>query len=123
MNPLQEYVTENPDITLSQGMHDPECGQCILELCSLASGVDWTDDPDFLELPDIRSLNDAAWSSDATRTQHLLRVGVAVWPWREANRWQKQDFAKRLAELTIKRVLPPILREAGLDDVADRCAS
>ena len=121
MNPLQEYISENPGITISSKRHEPGCGQCILELCSQALGKDWTDDPYDLELPDIRALNDAAWSSDAMRTEHMLRVGVAVWPWREASRGQQQLFIDRLAELTIRRVLPPVLREARLNDVADRC--
>lgn len=122
MNELEQYLSENPTATLTEGGHDsPECGACILEVCSLAMGVEWTDDPERLNLPDIRPLNDAEWSSDTLRTQHLTRVGVAVWAWRTATEGKKATFTRRLAELTIRRVIPPILNAAGLTDEAERC--
>ena len=121
MNQLEQYLDGNPT-TLTQGRHvNPECGACILEVCSQALHMEWTDAPMLLDLPDMRPLNDAAWPSDEMRTQYLTRVAVAVWPWRDATADQRRKFARRLAELTIKRVLPPVLLAAGLKAEAERC--
>jgi hypothetical protein len=120
-NELTDYIANHP-VTIKSGKHDsPECGMCILELCSLALGVEWTDDPGVLGLPDIRRLNDAKWCDAETRTREMLRLGVAVWPWRTATDERRVAFARRLSELTIRRVLPPMLRHIGLPREADQC--
>lgn len=122
-NGLTDYIASRP-VTLTSGKHNsPERGMCILELCSLALGIEWTDSPDILGLPDIRRMNDAKWCDDETRTREMLRLGVAIWPWRTATDEQRFLFVSRLAELTIRRVLPPMLRNAGLNVEADRCES
>ena len=121
MNQLEEYFKANP-VILKKGVHkSPECGACILEVCSVVLGVDWTDDPTALNLPDIRGLNDARWSTDELRTEQMMRVGVAIWSWRDASNEQKTRFARKLAELTIRRVLPDVLESVGLREEAKRC--
>jgi len=122
MNALENYIQNNKNIILKVGSHkDSSCEQCILELCSAVLGKKWTDNPRILGLPDLRPLNDAHWTSDKIRTEQMLRVAVAIWPWRESSVEKKISFSRKLAELTIRRVLPLVLREANMPNQALTC--
>jgi hypothetical protein len=106
---------------LLDGKHEEDGEACVLEVASVARGVPWTDDPERVGLPDLRALNDAGWSSDVVRTEHLAPVVVALWDWPDWSEERRVAFSTKLAELTIRRVLPLALRAVGLEDEAARC--
>ena len=124
---------------LRSGQHDPPNGAC--EVCAREAAYllralprtptgrislskralasvrdDWTDSPEGSHTDRAcQILNDAAWSSDAARTAGckplvLLREADAVEGW-----------AAIYAEATIRRILPVVLRSAGLEAEAERC--
>ena len=64
-------------------------------------------------------LNDSKWSSPAARTKGMMRLAVAGTG--SAGAIDSVAFATKLAEGTIRRLLPKILREIGLNAEADRC--
>jgi hypothetical protein len=91
---------------LKKGAHsknDNAC--CILEARSLCMGLKKTDNPDKLNMPDIRTLNDAPWSTDELRTEHMLRLDEALRPWATANQNQRVNFVRRVAILTVNQVI------------------
>jgi len=109
------------DHKLRSGRHDPDDIRngsfCALECAALARGSsEPSDSPYDAGLPDIRPLNDARWSSDEVRTEHLTRVVMAWWDVEMTS-----ERARYLAEQTIRRVLPIALRAVGLDAEATRC--
>jgi hypothetical protein len=63
-------------------------------------------------------LNDARWSSLAARADGLHDLGLALLGTADID---CATFARRLAEGTIRRVLPIALRAAGMAKDADRC--
>src|SRR5690606_6015529 len=81
------------------------CSACILEALSVCKGIEWTDSPKILGVPDIRPINDAPWSSDAIRTEHMLRLLEAVLPWERWSTKQRQVFAEQLAILTVQETV------------------
>jgi hypothetical protein len=106
---------------LRQGAHEPNGEACALEARSQALGLQWTDDPVQTQFPDIRPLNDAWWESDAQRTEHLVPVIEALWDWPQWDKARQQRFAERLAERTIREILPPALETAGCKAEAEAC--
>lgn len=108
---------------LSSGGHpEGEEGEmCVLECAARALGMARTDEPSEVGLPDLRTLNDARWSSDVIRTENLADVAVAVWPWRQWAPKQRLQFASRLAILTVQRVLPMTLRAKVDADLIESC--
>jgi hypothetical protein len=63
-------------------------------------------------------LNDARWSSPAARASGMHDLGLALLGTADIDR---ATFVGRMAEGTIRRVLPIALRAAGLAEHADRC--
>lgn len=64
------------------------------------------------------ALNDGSWSSATARARGMKRVAVAQLGSTEID---PVCFVQYVAEQTIKRILPIVLREAGLNEVATRC--
>jgi hypothetical protein len=123
-------VAEHPFVTtlqghfgggLGSGSHEPNGVGCALEVASVARGIEWTDDPDLVGLPDLRPLNDGPWSSDKARAEAIAPVIVALWDWADWPDDRRQAWAGVVAERTILEILPPMLRAAGLDAEAERC--
>ncbi len=65
-----------------------------------------------------RALNGAAWESDAARSEGLRELGYLL-PGTEAI--DDAVFAAKIAELTVRRVLPIVLRAAGLYKSESQC--
>jgi hypothetical protein len=105
------------------GSHTPDGEACALEVASIARGLTWTDNPETVGLPDLRPLNDAPWSSDAERTKNLVPVVLAYWDWGEWSDAKRREIMTRVAEQTIRQVLPIALRAAGLEAEAKRCGA
>ena len=104
---------------ISSGVHAPDGLGCALEVWSQAEGKPWTDNPTELDVPDLRPLNDAIWSSDTLRTEWMVRVMLSVIPvWRSPSR---TAFVMRLALATVREVLPPALDAVGLSSAAEVC--
>jgi hypothetical protein len=112
-HPLIATVESRFGGVLTKGSHAPDGHACLLEAVSIARGLDWTDEPSIVRMPDLRGLNDAPWSSDEVRTKHLLPVGVALYDWAEWSAERRQEFAKRVAEQTIRVIVPMALRPAA----------
>src|SRR5690606_26021496 len=67
----------------------------------------------------VIALDGSSWSSPTARATGMRKLAVA-----QLGSLGKLDsirFTQKLAEQTIRRLLPPILRQVGLNDAADRC--
>jgi hypothetical protein len=95
---------------------------CVMAALNLACGGDLTDSACVLPAAArfAMQLNDAPWSSPAARAAGLHDLGLALLGTADLD---PQAFVTRLAEGTIRRVLPIALRAAKLDAAADRCES
>jgi hypothetical protein len=121
---LRDLLDTRAGGLLRRGSHlpptdDGQCQCCARELLALALGGPWTDQPDGNSSTDhaVTVLNDAQWSSDEVRTAHCLPLAVL----READ--AASGWTERYVLRTIREILPIVLRTAGLDDHADRCAA
>ena len=91
---------------LKSGPHgDCESGCCAMECLAIAIGQTPNDKPHGDSPRDTwsRIMNDAAWSTDLARTEAMLPTLLLPEP--------DDGWAARIAEATIRRVLPEILRE------------
>jgi hypothetical protein len=87
---------------LYSGTHKPGVGQCcILELVSICKGLEWTDDPEVVGMPDCREINDGAWSTPELRAKHMLRLAVAFEAWMDWPEERVRRFAERLVIRTV----------------------
>jgi hypothetical protein len=125
------FVAERFGGKLMKGAHTPNGKACVHEAINVFEGRKWSDSPG--ERIDLRGVNDASWSTDELRTEHMLRVALAVWDWPNWSTERRQAFARRVASETIRRVLPLALRaaasvhpdaeqKAALNAAADKCA-
>jgi hypothetical protein len=106
-----------------RGKHEPDGEGCVLEVASVARGIDWSDNPEAVGLPDLRLLNDGPWSSDAARTAALIPVVEALWDWPMWDKEARAGWAERVVLRTGREVLPEALRAvAGLESHAIACA-
>jgi hypothetical protein len=107
---------------LPSGLGDTEHA-CIMACLNLACGGTLTDAAESpCVLPAAARfavrLNDASWSGEAARADGLRDLGLALLG---TNHLDRNVFALRLAEATIREVVPVFLRRAGLNEAADRC--
>jgi trimeric autotransporter adhesin len=96
---------------------------CVMAALNLACGGSLTDSAESpCVLPTAAAfaigLNDARWSSLTARASGMHNLGLALLGTADLD---GATFVKRLAEGTIRRVLPIALRAAGLTEHADRC--
>jgi hypothetical protein len=100
------------------GAHKPGAREfCALEFDHAVRGQPHSDSPD--NLPDIRPLNDAEWSSDAVRTTHLLRVMAALWDWQAWPLATRQAWTERVTVETVRQIIATL---PGLPDAErQRC--
>ena len=104
------------------GLGDTERA-CVMACLNLACGGSLTDAAESpCVLPCAAKfairLNDAKWSSGRARADGLHDLGLALLGTADVD---KVEFVRRLAEGTIRRVIPPALRAAGLKKEATRC--
>ena len=98
---------------LVKGVGKPEPGQmCVEAAVCYALGQPHGDDPECVA-PSVRAfkiaLNDAeGWPSDVARGEGLMEIGIAQLGTRDAI--DENEFAKKLSELTIRRILPITFR-------------
>jgi hypothetical protein len=110
---LREVLNERFGGLLMGGKHNKEDGACCaVELCRTARGLPFGDTPVFL---DYRALNDAPWSSNAVRTEHMLPMMEALFDFGDWSKARQTKWARTVALRTIREVLPIALEAAGVD--------
>ena len=106
---LRKGLTAHDNGVLSYGGHEAGARAfCALEYRSVLLGQQFTDDPDMVDFPDIRSLNDAFGKgpdADTHRTKHLLPVLAALWNWHEWSQTKRIKWAKRVAIYTVNDIV------------------
>jgi hypothetical protein len=115
---------------LKTGTHYADGKACVREARAAWLGLPWSDHPDGDNAsPTDRAcqvLNDAAWSSDAVRTEACMPLGLL------AESDAATEWAARYAEATIREIVPLALKAAAtaapshggkLLAVATRCKS
>lgn len=131
---IARKVLEVVDAGLVSGVGNPTPGQmCVEAAVCYALGLPHGDDPQCVSRA-LRSLkiklNDSCWSSNAARTKGLRRLALIQLGSR--NHLDDKEFARRVAELAIRKQLPIALRAAAkinkdamhkqaLLDAANRC--
>jgi hypothetical protein len=93
---------------LRAGSHPPGVEMCALEFESQVRGREWSDAP--LTLPDLCQLNDAVWSSDAARTEAMLRVMAALWDWGEWSSVHQRAWTTRIVIQTVQQIVSALPR-------------
>ncbi len=111
---LREIVATRFGGKLKSGQHEEDGEACVLEACSVARGVKWTDNPQTVGLPDLRGINDSRhWPSEEARAEFLIPVAEALWDWALWSRERKAAVLARVAERSIREVLPIALEAAA----------
>jgi hypothetical protein len=110
-----EKIVELLGHGLSSGLGTPEPGKmCVEALVCYALGLPHGDDPDCVS-PALRSLkislNDKPWSSPQARANGLRRLAVAQLG--SAGALNDREFARRVAEMTIRVMVPLAMRAAA----------
>lgn len=108
-------VLDTVDAGLCGGVGDPSPGHmCVEAAVCYALGLPHGDDPQCVSRA-LRSfkikLNDAKWSSNAARASGLRRLALAQLGSR--NVLDDREFARRVAELAIRKAVPIALRAAA----------
>src|SRR5690606_48136 len=96
---------------------------CIEAAVCLALGEPHGDRPSCVHSVDRAyaiAINDANWPSDAARAKALLPLGLAQLGTAGKDR---RAWVEYVVVQTVKRVLPPVLRQAGLNEHAEACAA
>lgn len=95
---LQEYLDTHDNGVLTFGEHGKGKGEfCALECVGQIRGVEWTDHPESVGMPDLRELNDSPdWSSDKARTVALLPVLAACSLWATWGSARHATFLERV---------------------------
>src|SRR5690606_33555053 len=111
------------DWGLRSGLGEPIPGyMCVRSAVCYALGLPHDDDPKCVDPPlhlFVITHNDSSWSSPKARAEGMRKLAVAQLG--SLGQIDSIQFVQRLAEQTIRRLLPPMLRQIGLHDVADRC--
>ena len=117
---LQRALDTLDEGVLTAGAHRPDASAfCALEFSAAVRGKPPSDAPG--DLPDLRPLNDAPWSSDLLRTAHLLPVMAAYWDWGTWSPATQTAVVARVAVLTVNRLIAAL---PGLSDaVSAQCRS
>src|ERR1700750_875710 len=107
-------VLEVVDAGLVKGVGNPKPGQmCVEAAVCYALDLPHGDDPQCVSraLRQLKiNLNDRPWSSNEARGKGLRRLAVAQLGSRDAI--DDREFAKRVAELAIRKSVPEALRAA-----------
>ena len=114
------------DQGLSEGLGKPVPGQmCVEAAVCYALGLPHSDDPGCVSYA-VRSLkirlNDFSWSSNQSRSKGMRRLAIAQLGTKDT--LNEKEFVKRVAEMTIRKIVPIALRATGNADLevhAIRC--
>src|SRR5690606_8230237 len=111
------------DWGLRSGLGKPISRQmCVEAVVCYALGLPHDDDSKCVD-PALREfvivLDEASWSSPAARATGMRKLAVAQLG--SLGQIDSIKFVQQLAEQTIRRLLPPMLRQIGLDNAANRC--
>ena len=112
---IARKVLEVVDAGLCEGMGDPVPGEmCVEAAVCFAMGEPHGDKPSCVSRA-VRSLkitlNDKAWSSNQARAQGMRRLAIAQLGTKDAI--DDKEFAKRCADLAIRKMVPIALRAAA----------
>jgi hypothetical protein len=112
---IAEKVRDTVNAGLVKGVGKPVAGQmCVEAAVCYALGLPHGDNPGCVS-PALRSikitLNDKAWSSPQARAEGLLRLAVAQLG--SAGVLDNKEFMRRVADMTIRRIVPIALRAAA----------
>ena len=72
-----EFVKDRFGGVLTHGSHTPDGAACFHEALNVYQGKKWSDNT--AGTLNLIGLNDAPWSSDAVRTEHMLPLGPIDW--------------------------------------------
>jgi hypothetical protein len=119
---IAKKVLDTVDAGLVKGLGTQKPGgMCVEAAVCYALGLPHSDNPKCVSQA-VRSLkitlNDQTWSSDKARAKGLRRLAIAQLG---TDTLDDVEFTKRVTEFTIRKILPPALRLAGLTSEADRC--
>ena len=104
---------------LLSGKHEPNGQACALELVSQYRGLNWSDVPGAVGMPDVRAINDARWSSDAARTEAMLPLLESLLWWKDDDGARRLRFVRLLAVRTVNVLVAEL---PGLSkDIHARC--
>ena len=108
-------VLETVDAGLVKGKGEPIPGQmCVEAAVCFAMGLPHSDEPTCVSLA-IRTLkirlNDSDWSSNAARAKGMRRLALVQLG--SAGTVDDNDFARRIAEMTVRKIVPIALRAAA----------
>lgn len=121
---LVKKVLKTVDAGLSSGLGTPTPGNmCVEAAVCYAMGLPHGDKPTCVDsvIRQVKiSLNDAQWSSKATRASGMRRLAVLQLGTKDSG-FNQVEFAKKLAMMTITTILPLALTAAGLHDHAVKC--
>jgi len=113
-----EQVLKRYGGKLYSGVHKSTEGKCcILELVAVSKGLQFTDDPEAVGMPDYRQLNDGNWSTPQLRAKHMLRLAMAFEAWPEWSEGRRRRFVERLVIRTVNVLiaqLPHIGEDAAI---------
>lgn len=112
---IARKVLATVDAGLSPGLGRPIPGQmCVEAAVCFAYGLPHSDNPPCVA-PVVRSLkialNDKAWSSNAARAKGMRRIAIAQLG--TADILDERLFISRIAEMTIRKVVPMALHAAA----------
>ncbi|HSW84259.1 MAG TPA: hypothetical protein VLH12_12325 [Usitatibacter sp.] len=112
---IARKVLETVDFGLCSGVGKPVPGQmCVEAAVCYALGLPHGDDPSCVSRA-LRSfkikLNDADWSSNETRANGLRRLALIQLG--SAGHLDAPEFAKRIADLALRKAIPAALRSAA----------
>ena len=109
-------VRDTVDAGLVRGKGKPIPGSmCVEAAVCFAMGLPHSDEPSCVS-PAIRALkirlNDSDWSSDSARAKGMRRLALVQLG--SAGAVDDNDFARRIAEMTIRKIVPIALRAAAV---------
>jgi hypothetical protein len=110
----KEILEKWLDKGLCSGSGDGKSAVCLEQAVALCAGLPLTDSPNSCVHPSVsafgRRLNDARWSSPKARSAGLREFAFAQLG---TSKIDGKAFTRRLAELTIREIVPIALRAAA----------
>lgn len=87
--------------------HKENLGEaCVIECANASIGNPWSDFPG--KWPDVRVLNDAAWTSEDERALHMSRLMRAYWDWSEWADERLSIVVDTIITLTVRQLIADI---------------
>jgi hypothetical protein len=122
---FQEQLNSRFGGKLRGGKHGIEEGACcLLEFRCAIRECDpgsLSDEPEKVQFPDLRCLNDSYGSEDEARTNDMLPVLSALWDWDKWSEDKRKSVVRNVSLRIVNEILPIILRNVGLEEHAKKC--